>query len=440
MRTKIYQINSKRDVNHVKFDGLDLLERHQGSSAIDPSIYDEVFSAEIDETDLEQIYQRFNTIGHPLHRGHSLSVSDVVVNDNGAFFCDSIGFQPIAFDESQTQKPDNLMRVVYVEPHKAPYIAEIAHTLEAEQKAVGGLIEPIDNDDGTCLVGNEESKLRGMDGNRRIGDGTSIIAGPFFVCGDSGESFRSLTDEEVTRYKARVARIIDNAKYTGSDVYDPIIDEDIFEEAAAAKAARQRNQVINECEGIALMRDRIRCGVCGAPMVRHICSKRKVKESWTCANDVCGCRVRISDSDLLMKVTLLMNRIIENADLMVPKPKKRFKDSLTVQRLQGEIDDELAHDQPSEKLIVTRIREIASQLYQETNAKDQIAARIAQKRVTLMSPQAEFNTAYFTDLVENVVLEAPARVTLITKTDVHISEGEPDYGSQENTQEDGDAN
>lgn len=121
MRTRIYQINSKRDVNRVKFEGLDLLERYQGSSAVDPSIYDEVFNAEIDETDLEAIYQRFNTVGHPLHRGHSLSVSDVVVNDNGAFFCDSIGFQPIAFDESQTQKPDNLMRVVYVEPHKAPY-------------------------------------------------------------------------------------------------------------------------------------------------------------------------------------------------------------------------------------------------------------------------------------------------------------------------------
>ena len=61
MRTKIYQINSKRDVNHVKFDGLDLLERHQGSSAIDPSIYDEVFSAEIDETDLE-LYQIIVTV------------------------------------------------------------------------------------------------------------------------------------------------------------------------------------------------------------------------------------------------------------------------------------------------------------------------------------------------------------------------------------------
>ena len=27
----------------------------------------------------------------------------------------------------------------------------------------------------------------------------------FFVCGDSGETFRSLTDEEVTRYMARFA-------------------------------------------------------------------------------------------------------------------------------------------------------------------------------------------------------------------------------------------
>ena len=112
MRTKIYQINMNRDKNRIKFESLDRLKRFQGSSEIDPSIYDEVFNAEIDETNLEDIYRRFNTEGHPLHRGHSLSVSDVVVNDNGAFFCDSIGFKKVAFDASQTQKPDNLMRVV----------------------------------------------------------------------------------------------------------------------------------------------------------------------------------------------------------------------------------------------------------------------------------------------------------------------------------------
>lgn len=267
MRLKIYQINSKRDGNRVKFAGMELLERYQGSPAVDPTIYDEVFDAEIDEMELEQIFQKFNTVGHPLYRGHSLSVSDVVVIERGnapeavgeihiqnadgnvqtlrfsdlleyhakimelteqdgdfeahdlaglhipmnpmpepgAYYCDSIGFQPIAFDKAQTQKPKNLMRVVYVEPHKAPYVADIARTLEAEQKAVGGLIEPIDNDDGTCLVGNEEAKLIGLEGNRRIGDGSSIMAGAFFVCGDGGEVFRSLTDEEVVKYMERFA-------------------------------------------------------------------------------------------------------------------------------------------------------------------------------------------------------------------------------------------
>lgn len=212
--------------------------------------------------------------------------------------------------------------------------------------------------------------------------------------------------------------------------------EHTFEEAAAAKEARQRNQIVSECEGIALMQDRIRCGQCGAPMARHICSKRKVKESWTCSNDICGCRVRIGDTDLLVKVTLILNRIIENADLMAPKPKMRFKESLAVQRLQNEIDNEFTEEQPSEKLIVSRICEIASQLYKETNAREQIAARIAQKRVMLMNPQTEFNSAYFTDLVESVILEAPTRVSLLTKTAVQISEGEPDHGSQENTEED----
>lgn len=199
MRTKIYQINFDRDKNKVKFHDLKNTERFQGKADIDPSIYDEVFNGEIDSSNLEEIFRQFNTEGHPLHRGHSVSVSDVIVIDERAYFCQPVGFQEISFDESLTLKPDNLMTVVYVEPHKPPYIAEIEHTLEAEQKAVGGFIEPIYMDD-VCLVGNEEAKLIGMEGNRRIGDGTSIIAGPFFICGLTEDDFRSLTEEEAEKY------------------------------------------------------------------------------------------------------------------------------------------------------------------------------------------------------------------------------------------------
>ena len=198
MRVKIYQINSNRDIHNKKFMSL------KDNELVDPSTYDEVFNAEIEETDLEAIYTRFNTEGHPLHRGHSLSVSDVVILDDRAYICQSVGFSEVEFDESLTQKPDNLMRVVYVEPNKPAYVAEIEHTLRGEQRAVKGLIEPVYiENDGTCLICNEEAKLVGMDGNRRFGDGSFIIAGPFFVVGLTEDDFRGLTDTEVMKYMDR---------------------------------------------------------------------------------------------------------------------------------------------------------------------------------------------------------------------------------------------
>ena len=200
MRVKIYQINTDRDPNRMKFLGMEHRKALHLKGEIDPAMYDEVFNAEIKESDPEDIFRRFNSEGHPLYRGHALSVSDVVLTESGAFFCDSIGFRRVPFDETQTRKPGDLMRVVFVEPGERPYEAEIRNRLEWEQKAVGGLIEPIYNGDGTILVGNDEAKLLGMKGNRHLGDGGSIIAGAFFVCGDAGENFRSLTDAETERY------------------------------------------------------------------------------------------------------------------------------------------------------------------------------------------------------------------------------------------------
>lgn len=209
MNIKIYQINIERDKNRVKFLHYDHLDSFQDTKDINASVYDEVFSGDVDCESLEDIYRKFNTDGHPLHRGHSLSVSDIVMTDECAYYCDSIGFMKVDFDESKAHKPDNLMRIVYVEPHKAPYTAEIENSLAAEQKAVGGLIDLVYNNDGTLIVCNDEGKLIGMDGNRHIGDGSSIIAGPFFVVGDDGENFRSLTESEVVKYMDKFKEIED---------------------------------------------------------------------------------------------------------------------------------------------------------------------------------------------------------------------------------------
>lgn len=224
--------------------------------------------------------------------------------------------------------------------------------------------------------------------------------------------------------KARIARIIDNAKYIGDEEYDPIIDEDTYEGAVSMKAARQRNTVQKECEGIALLRNRVKCEDCGSPMVRRICSKRHVKESWTCQNAECGKRLRISDGDLLQKITILVNRIIENSELLIPKPKTRIVDSPTVANLQRQVDAELGKDHPSEEYIVEKISDIASQLYKETQAKKIIVAQIARKRASMMKPQENFNCDYFSDLIDYITLSSSGKVRLHTKVGTEITEGE----------------
>ena len=97
-------------------------------------------------------------------------------------------------------------RVVYVEPGKPAREMMLGTDLKDLQQAVGGYIELIyAHEDRTVIVGNDEAKLIGMEGNRRLETG-SVIAGPFFVIGDGGEDFRSLTDEEVARYLQHYAQ------------------------------------------------------------------------------------------------------------------------------------------------------------------------------------------------------------------------------------------
>lgn len=203
MRFQIYQINSDRDKNRVKFMGLEDIEKFQGAAKIDSGIYDRVFMGDADCENLEGIYTLFNTQGHRLHRGHSLSVSDIVTTDEGAFFCDRIGFKEVEFDKSAAHVPDNLIRVLVLEPHRAPYESEIPNTLEGQQRAVEGKIEYIGNEDDTVIVVNEESKINGMEGNRRIeGD---VLVGPVFIAGDTGENICSLTDEQMQRFAEKFA-------------------------------------------------------------------------------------------------------------------------------------------------------------------------------------------------------------------------------------------
>lgn len=98
------------------------------------------------------------------------------------------------------------MKVVMVEPGQYARITEIEDTLQAKQKAVGGLITAAYPwEELVCIVANDEGLLNGMPLNRNIED-YQAIAGPFFVCGLTEDDFCSLTDEQAERYQKMFLR------------------------------------------------------------------------------------------------------------------------------------------------------------------------------------------------------------------------------------------
>ena len=105
------------------------------------------------------------------------------------------------------------MKVLMVEPGKAPYETEIEGGLESLQKAVGGSIQAVyPYDDPVALICNEEGKLLGLPLNRALrdedGEIYDAIAGTFFICGApaDSENFTSLTDEQVAYWLGRFAK------------------------------------------------------------------------------------------------------------------------------------------------------------------------------------------------------------------------------------------
>ena len=103
----IYQLKHNPELDHLRFEGTESLKRmgitKDNFDVIKPENYELIYVGELSELQeqtqgetLEAIYEQFN-IAHPEdYRGHSLSVSDIVVlhqnGKNSAHFVDSFGF------------------------------------------------------------------------------------------------------------------------------------------------------------------------------------------------------------------------------------------------------------------------------------------------------------------------------------------------------------
>jgi len=72
------------------------------------------------------------------------------------------------------------------------------------QELVGGYIETVILSPTAVLVCNEEGKILGLKPNRMFNN--DILVGTFFIAGFKGEGFKSISQQNIERYK----KIINN--------------------------------------------------------------------------------------------------------------------------------------------------------------------------------------------------------------------------------------
>lgn len=155
----IYQLKSGNETLDYRFEPLDAI-RNNGLS-VKPENYEQVYTAPLTEKDsLESIYTRFNINRPADFKGHSLSVSDIVVlhqdGKDTAHYCDRFGFsqvpeflQPERAAEVTIPTPDQMATQERINTPRGSFCVT---NMTREQMEVAGYGVHHQSDDGKYLI------------------------------------------------------------------------------------------------------------------------------------------------------------------------------------------------------------------------------------------------------------------------------------------------
>ncbi len=142
----IYQLKQGDTTRDYRFEPLDAI-RSNGLS-VKPENYEQVYTAPLTEKDsLESIYTRFNIDRPADFKGHSLSVSDIVVlhqdGKDTAHYCDRFGF---------SQVPDRFETGERVQTPRSSF--QVTAMSREQMEAAGYGIHHISDDGKYLIMGN----------------------------------------------------------------------------------------------------------------------------------------------------------------------------------------------------------------------------------------------------------------------------------------------
>ena len=193
--------------------------------------------------------------------------------------------------------------------------------------------------------------------------------------------------------KNRVARIIEDSRYTGTDVYEAII------LSRNTQADHDRSRVISSSVVPII------CGRCGCITHRTLDKRRREPQRYICRNPDCRAEYIITDEQMLN----MLRKVLENRSPV--SKRETLSDTLSeINRLEREIDAGIEYLDTDAEIIRAKIFECANAKYQA----------ISQDRANADKLEQDLSKTDFR-LDRRTVMELVRQIKLITDEQIEVT-------------------
>ena len=220
--------------------------------------------------------------------------------------------------------------------------------------------------------------------------------------------------------KARVKRLLDNAKYIGNGEYPPIIKEKDFQMAHQKKDSANTNRQIAD-EDVKLFKGLTHCHHCGGLMVRRMDSRMEHPVTWKCP--ACDYFLPLPDEDFKRRVFRLQKKLVDKPLLAEKEEDEIPVTSMETRRLTNEIFRKLDSGNFSEDELVNLALQCAAKNYEAITSARDITERLT---ATLLhaGPLSAFDRELFQRTVSEIHLTRKGEILLKLQNGVFFGEGD----------------
>ena len=220
--------------------------------------------------------------------------------------------------------------------------------------------------------------------------------------------------------KARVKRLLDNAKYTGEGDFPPIIKESDFQMAHRKKEdANTKRQPMDE--DIKLFKSQVHCHHCRDPMVRRFDSRMEHPVTWKCPQ--CDYFLPLPDEDFKQRMFLLQKKLVKKPLLAEKNEEEIPVTSMEARRLTNEIFRKLDSGDFSEDELVNLALQCGLKNYEAISSAQHITDRLTATLLHAGSLSA-FDRELFQRTVSEIHLTRKGEILLKLQNGVFIGEGD----------------